>query len=841
VADGDQSVGQEQGKRRKFITTVKESAKTAPELAEIIESRYQPISNKKTLEAADQVIEQSPDKADELVFNTAEPPSALSNAIAQRLIGKAQEEKNWTRAKAIVEVTAERNTKLGQTIQALSMYNRLTPEGLVQYARKVIDQAKKGIKQKQRLTNFEKMAKQLEDDGARAKLAKKLGIPYLSEELIADLKGRMEKIQGMKDGRAKDIETALMIKQLQNQIPVSLGKKLAFIQTLAQLLNPKTMIRNILGNAIFQGAELVSDSIGTALDIAVSFHTGKRTQALPSLKTQLVGLIEEGKKSSEEVMLGINLKEQPTKFDIPQNGVFHNKFGQWFEKLLSFGLRVPDRASYGAAYADELRKEMLLYKKNTGQSLEEPSLEMIERAHLTGLYRTYQDDNTLSRGFVSLKKFLNAGRDFGLGDMIIKYPRTPSNLLARGIEYSPLGFVKTIKDLAMPLAGYEFNPGKFVRDTQRALTGSAFLVGTGWILGSLGIISGKGDRDKDVREQLSEVGIRQYQINVSALKRFAMSGMDPSAAKMEKGDILVSYDWMQPLSISLALGANMAINPRENVADKVINLVDRIAEASETLTEQPLVRGIRVVTRRENPIEGIAQVIKDIPASFVPTLLNQVRQLTNNTYRNVRDPNYLKETYNRAIYRIPGLSGTLPERISPRGKPMSMYQNETNNPFNVFMNPAFVNTYQPDDTAQMVLDIWENSGEAIHFPRVAPATVKLSGQKDRLILRPDEYHDYQAYIGRKTDILFGKLQKDRKFMGLPPEEQGKRLQRYLTDINSAAKIELFGNRPSRVSANVIDIIRKIKIDMTNIETIEERRAEEAGDEEGFTPGGFTTP
>jgi hypothetical protein len=914
------------GKRRKFIITVKEAQKTAPEVAARVESRYEPITNKDTLKQAQDFVASDYNAAVELVEGPTRA-NAFTNTIGVVLIDKAQAEGRWADAIRLVERVAEKNTELGQAIQALAMYERLTPEGILQYAEKQMKRAREGIRQKERLTNYEKLSKgksQKEKD----KLADQLGIPHIGEVVAEELRRMSEHLHQMpsiddwpdflnvpprwayqyaldiwkkleplgdeippevrnafqfmfdqfkksgvtgenvpwaredqiafeafkstgkapdtalnvpwstelqdawnigmgKMSRERQIEQALILKKIADQIPAGLGKKLAMIQTMAQLLNPKTFVRNILGNVGFQGAENVSDTLGTLLDMAVSLRTGKRTVYLPSIKTQIKGSIQGGKEAFQETELGINLKTgQQTKYTLPQNGVFDTGVMAALEKTMRHALSDTDRMFYQAAFNQSIRNQSLAAK------VEDPTPEMIERAHQMGLYRTFQDNNVISNFFVRLKKLLNLQKDFGLGDMVIKYPKTPANILARGIEYSPFGFIKSVFKLSRPLAGEAFNQEDFVRSTSRAFTGT-LLVGVGALLASLGIISGRRAKDKDVAATREMSGVREYQINTSALKRFVMSGMDPEQAAMREDDVLATYDWFLPGSIGLALGANLVLNPRENLIDKTMNLGDELLRASETLQEQPLVRGLKVLTSRQNLAEGVSEVLKDIPSSFVPTLLNQIRQVTDNTARNTRDPNYFKEVYNRMIMRVPGLSGTLPEKVDVLGRTKEMYQLDSNNPFNVFLNPAFVNKYKPDPVTQMVLDIWETTGETIQFPRVAQGKIKLGAQtREPIELTPGQYTEFQKYIGNKTDVLFTLLMQNPKFMNKPDDEKAKDLQGYLTDINTAAKAEILGYRPKHVSHDVITIIKHIGADKRQIDKNFEFKPEE---DLGFIP------
>lgn len=818
-------------KERSFIETVRTAEKTTPEVSQEVKGLYEVIPNKLTLERAREFVEKTPERAMDRI-ERGEINNAMDTATAAVLIDKAQFEGRIGEAVRLAEKTAARLTEMGQAIQAAYIYERLSPEGILLYAQRVVQQAKENIPQKARVKSFDKMAEALKDPD-KAALAKKLGIPHISEAAAAELLKMAKEIKEMPDGRAKHVQTAVMLKKITDLIPKSLGQKISMLQTMAQLLNPKTFVRNVLGNLGFQAAEGLSDSVAVALDIAAALKTGKRTVYMPDVKTQAAGLKQGFKEGVEESLLGINLKEDTTKFTLPKNGVFDKGVLGALEKTLRISLGATDRAFYQAAFNQSIRDQMVSAKER-GIDIKEPDAEMVERAHLLGLYRTFQDENVISRQFIALKKWFNLGKDWGIGDMVLKYPKTPANLIARGIEYSPFGFIKTVYELTKPLLGHEFNQEAFVRSTSRALTGSATLVGTGAILAQLGIISGKRSKDRDVSAARENVGIRDYQLNAAALKRFAMSGFDPEAAALREDDQLVTYDWFLPGSIGLALGANMVLDPKTNLVDRALNMGDRMLQASETLQEQPLVRGVKTLTQRQNIAEGLSDTFQDIPASFVPTLLNQIRQLTDNTARNTKDPNYFKEVYNKAIMRVPGASGTLPPKVTTLGEDKQMYQMGTNNPFNVFLNPAFVSKYKPDPVSKMVLEIWEMSGQTIQFPRVAQGKIKLGADTPEPVeLTAEQYTEFQRYIGNKTDVLFTILADNESFMALDDEIKAKKLQGFLTDINTAAKIEILGYRPKKVPADVIGIIQAIGQDKRAIDTAGDSDEFGAKDDEEF--------
>lgn len=757
---------------------------------------YDPIANADTLEQARLLLEEDADAVTRRILS-GEPTSATDNTAGMLLVQRAQEAGDFARAVDLTEALAARATEQGQAIQALSMWGRLTPEGMLRYGQKVINRA-----------------------NAQNKLNGVKAEPYkLSNETAKRIVTLMREAEAL-EGRAKEVKVAQALDEIAAQVPPSMLRKVSTIHTMAQLLNPKTAIRNIVGNAGFQVWENVSDVIGTGLDVATSAFTGQRSKVLPSLVTQGKGMEKGFKLGLEDALLGIDTSAQATKFDLPQGRTFRgtkldyaqdgllkttgkaaNNFLAGAEKAMNIELRATDRAFYQAAYDESLRQQMAAAAK-VGKRPPAPTEAMKEIAHHDGLYRTFQDDNALSAFFQGFKRLLNDPaytmgfakdrpmREFGAGDFIIKYPRTPANLLARGLEYSPAGLLKTLWEASRPLMGREFNQKAFVESFSRAITGSTSGVGLGAALHRLGVITGGPDEDWDMEALNQQAGFGQYRLNVSGLKRFVKT-FDPEEAKIRPRDITISYDWFQPAAISIALGADIDQNKgqAQGVAGTLINAFTTGVNA---FAEQPVAQGIQTLFGQKEPADAIPAILKGIPASFVPTLLSQVKQLVDNQRHNSYDPAMTKETLNRAQNRIPGLAGKLPQSYGTLGQPLTTYQPGSmltnNNPWNVFFNPAFVNKYAPTPEAQMVLDIYKNTGETSQVPHTIRKYFNIPGG-EKITLTAEEYSQMQKQVGELTQKGFARIPTD-----VSDEEKIKLMGSVMTDAGQEARMTILEKR-----------------------------------------------
>jgi hypothetical protein len=697
----------------------------------------------------------------ERIFHSQNDDVAI--AIGEELIKKFSNAGDSQKAVQLIEELTKKGTGLGRGVQIFSAFSKLSPQDVGHFAQRQID-----------IANH---------------LNPKLNLKMTETQYNAFYNAAKE-LQKLPEGYDKRFKTAMLVRDVMELIPSSTLKKIDTLQTMAQLLNPKTIIRNLGGNTGFGVLENVSQTVGAPTDKFISLFSGKRTVALPRPITQVKGLVGGLIKGGKEAVHGLNLGPQ-TQYDLPQVRVFKSKILNGLQRTMGLVLQAPDRAAYTAAFDDTVKGLMKANK------LTEATPEILDLANYNALYRTFQDDSVVARVFMKLKSSLNIGKEFGAGSLIIKYPKTPGNIIARGFDYTPTGFINTLFQVGKPLFGKPFNQQKFVMSFSRALVGSTGLVGMGYSLHKLGIITGSPSKDKDVNAFQQSTGSGAYKINVSALKRFIMTGFNKDAAKLREGDTLISYDWAQPMAIPISLGAKLSEQNKginlSNLGEYADIVASSIEQGVSTLQEQPLVTGIRRLFGSGGGIwEGLKSTAESAPASFIPTLMKQITQYFDNQVRETYDPNTLKESLNLAKAKIPFLAQTLPVRPDIFGKDKEIYQNGSNSIFNVFLNPAFVSKLEETPESKMVLDIYNQSGLTTQMPRVVNRSITLNGETRDL--STDEYIKLQKYTGDATHRLFSTLAQDPSFIALSPEEQAKELSNIMTDIGKSAKHDLFNEQ-----------------------------------------------
>ncbi|MEC0231188.1 hypothetical protein [Paenibacillus alba] len=624
---------------------------------------------------------------------------------------------------------------------------------LYERAREAFEQSSKKVTA-QTIDRAEKLTEKVIKDNQLA--------PHEAESL-RDLAKNVSALSG-EEKRLASQDLQVILKNLDKP---SMLKKISSLQTQAQLLNPKTQVRNALGNELFYRIERLNKMVATPIDIARSKITGGDRTV--TFKTNNQGQYWENfMRGLKAGWKGANVNGLETQYDLA-SPAFKSKYNPltYTEKALGAALKSFDTAAYMRAYNNTLGEQATLRAINEGQAgnkqliqkyIRESDENLMNIANEYGKYATFQDNNVISKGMTALKKGLNAGKEFGIGDLVLKYPKTPGALLMRALEYSPAGFVRSAAIAARPWLKKEVNTAEATQALSRAIIGTFGLSGLGYFLLDKGVLTGQASKDKDVRDLQRSAGQGQYQVNLSALARLAKSGFNPEAAKLKEGDNLYTYDWMQPVSMAISMGANIDSNMKEG-KQKFSGLPGTIYNSAEgslgTLTEQSVLSGIKSAAQGspgQTVTDKIIDIVSGIPSSFVPTGVNQIRQLMDNKKRETYSTDKLQASLNPAIAKIPGLADKLPQQFDTLGNPKQTQQK--NSAFNVLFNPGNSSKYELSPEAKLIVDLINESGDEAVAPRVPGKTITVDGQSVKL--NGDQFSRLQQLQGEETKRLLDK-------------------------------------------------------------------------------------
>lgn len=703
---------------------------------------YDKVTNKESLEKAFKKLEKN-GASETLEWFNKEPKNANSIDVAEGwiLLKQYADSNDVLGMKNVAKKLRNIGTIAGQTVQAFNIMERMTPEGMVVYAQSELDEA------------YDKMVK----NKTKEWINKHRSEFDLTPEETQTIMNIMDDVKNMEDGYEKRVKLAEIQKLMTDKLPPERGAGIKAWMRISMLFNPKTQVRNILGNAVIAPTNAFSDLFASGVDKMISKKTNVRTTGAPNLKSYGKGFKTGLYQSYNDFKKGINTRNiEGNRFEITQGKSFNDKnvIGKNLNRvdnLLSFMLDAGDRGFYEASFTNSINNQMILNKTN------KITQEMIDIATSEALSRTWQDNNNYTRFVLQTRNALNKinVKGYGLGDILIPFAKTPANLTKAIVDYSPVGLINAINsgiNLKNSLENSQFTPQMqhdFVQRLGKATAGTMLYL-IGLALAKVGITSGESDDDKDTRNFMKNtLGINSYSIKI--------------------GGKTFTYDWAQPIAAPLSITANIEKNRKENVST-LENILSSLDTAGNILLEQSFMDSINtVLNNNDGIVTGIQEAILELPSRAIPTFSKQIVDLTDSTQRQTFEYNApLKTSVNKIKAKIPGLSKQLAPSVDTMGRDIQKY-GDKNNVFNVFLNPANVNSENLSESASEIYRLYKETGDTTIMPRVSPYYINKNGEKT--ILTSEQRAYYQKTSGKIIEDNVKKLLKNRTYNSLSDEEK----------------------------------------------------------------------
>ena len=728
---------------------------------------YESISNKETLqEANDAINEQGQKWVDRFLDKPNGEMKATDIAGGFILMNRYQQVGDYESMIRVAEKLRKAGTQQGQTIQMFSVLGRMTPEGMTYYAQKELSKAYDEI-----LKN--KTQKWADEHADEFKL---------NEKDIEYIQRRVNQAARLPEGRDKYVLLGEIASRIQNKIPPQAGQGLKALARNSMLLNPKTMVRNILGNVVIAPNHIVSDFIGSKIDESISKKTGIRTtggfdvKALQGAKKGFYESFDDFRRKIStremggdrfEIGQGKNFYENHTgKFAETRNKI--NKALNGLDRVTGFLLEAGDRPFYETWFINSLNNQMKL------NNVTEPTAEMIEIATDEALQRTWQDNNAYTRGISGIRKFANLVniKGYGLGDMVMPFVKTPANLTKAVVDFSPLGAINA----AVKTSQFNKDIGKGVATSkqQREVVKAWSQVITGTLgmaimtaLANAGIITGGSDEDKDVRAfEQNILGIKPYSIKI--------------------GDRSYTYDWAQPLGTSAAMVADTvkSLKNADDTEGKVAAILNGLESGASVLLDQALVSGIRNLFEEDNLINGLLEIALNEPAKFAPQSLSQLAQIQDDTARtSYVYNNPIQTAKNKIKAKIPGLRQTLEPSVDVLGREVKT----DNSVGNVMFNPANTAFARTTEGAEEMYRVYQATGDKAAIAQVAPYYFSVGTEK--IVLTPKQRTQYQKTIGKIASDGVESLLKNKAYKQLEDTDKAEILKDLYSYGTAIAKAE----------------------------------------------------
>ena len=679
---------------------------------------------------------------------------------------------DYATAMDIASLMVKNSTNTAQSLQAMRILNKLSPECRLYLAAKSIENIEEDLNERYK------------DNKADIHVDK-----ILYDEYAKALR------QGDEDG----IKTAWanIEQSVAQQINATWYEKLNNFRYLAMLGNPRTHVRNIVGNAFFVPVRAVKNTIAYGLEnIADAKINGgiERSKAIlnssNAADAALVKYAMSDYEAVQEVILSGGKYVDTFQGIDKHRTIYKTKILEAARKGNSAALDAEDAWFCKPAYANALAKwykanGITAEQLNTGKVPEETIIKAQTIAIKEAQKATYRDTNWFSAQVSRLGKVDNKVAAV-LIEGVLPFKKTPANILARAVEYSPVGLIKSLALDTKKVKAYVngdiengISPAEFIDDVSAGLTGSA-LMGLGILLASWGVLSG-GDDDDEKQNYFDELsGKQNYALSI--------------------GGMSITLDWLAPESMPLFVGVELFNSLSSKNEDKgfLQNLMSSIMSLSTPMFEMSMLQSVNDLFDNLAYIkqgQGTFKIVSSMAANYIsqyfPTLFGQGERAFGETQRettyvdrNSAVGSELQYMWGKIANKIPFYDFSQIPYIDAWGR-----TEETGNLFermlNNFVNPAYVKKERPteiDGELERLYDL----GETSVYPSRAKTNTKINGE----YLTADEYVKYATTKGQTSYELAQGVINSAAYSGVADPEKAYMLKYVYSYADHIAKYEV---------------------------------------------------
>lgn len=660
-----------------------------------------------------------------------------------------------------------------QMVQAMNLMNRLTPEGRLLTLRRLVDKMNDRAARQNR-TPRQSTADSGDVEGARVDYIDKVTGFTLSDELATNY--LMAETDAERAAAWDAITTSIA-----DQIPSTFREKANFWRYTSMLTNPTTHIRNIMGNAIQFGARKIKDGIGTAIERAVIKDPSQRTKAVnvdKDLKAFAKGQYETDQsaamgsgKYSDATAAGIEREIQSKRKMFNGEDVLSRAvqgIGDLNSRALDYEDVIFNRAAYVDSFAQALQaKGVTAAEAHAGTraaDVEAARAYAIEEAQKA----TYRNTTALSEALSKRGRYdasdniVERGKSF-LVDALLPFRKTPANILTTGLDYSPIGLVKGIKEAVVDVKSGKCTAADAVDSLASGLTGTGILA-LGAYLAAEGLLHVRaGDDDKEEAFEKATGG-QDYAIQI--------------------GDKSYTLDWAVPAAMPLFAGAAIMESAQKGggtfdaVADALLGMQDVVLETSMLSSLNDLIANISYA---DSPVLYIAdKAISNYAGQYIPTIGSKVASVFDDTVRKSYVEKGSGQVASDVNYFLQGAAKKVPGARNQLQPMVDMWGNEVSNGsapervFQSFFSPGFLKAQDNSPATQEIRRLAKATGDSTVYPAAAEKSYTVKGETRTMT--GEEYTRYAKAMGQTRKELVEAAVKLPAYKSMSDSEKSDYIQ-----------------------------------------------------------------
>lgn len=635
--------------------------------------------------------------------------------LGQQLLINAANAGDGKATAELLSLYAQMETTAGQAVQAASILRKLAPSDQLYAAKRVVSELEKTIQK-----NYKDLEITID--------------PSLIEEFNQ---------QTAQAGRDEVLDK--IYQNVADQVPAKWKDKWNAWRYMAMLFNPRTHIRNIVGNVGFQPLRWTKDRVAATIEAGVSKVSGGRLGRTKSFAANpaLYKAAWADWANVQDVLSGNKYDDIRTEIN-SRRRIFRTAPLEAGRKINSWALEAEDAIFKRITYADALAG----YLQSNGVTAEQMRNNTVDAQILSrardyagreALKATYQDRNMVSDKVVQIARALGPA-----GEAVLPFKRTPANILVRGMEYSPAGLAKALTYDLIQVKRGRMTGAEAIDHIASGLTGSG-LMALGAYLFAQGIVTSGGGDDEGQDAINDLTGVQNYALNLP-------------------GGGNVTLDWLAPEALPFFMGVELmdSMGQGGNTAESISTALKSISDPMLELSMlQSLNDVIDSVSFSENKLGALASsALVSYFTQAIPTLGGQIERsaedvrMTTYTDKNLRLPTDLQYAIGRASARLPGPDYQQMPYIDAWGREDSsgpLWLRMANN----FLNPAYTSNKQVTPVDEEIQRIYDQTGDASVVPQRPERYITVDGE--RIDLSKEKYEQYATKRGQMQFEMLGNI------------------------------------------------------------------------------------
>lgn len=714
------------------------------------------------------------------------------------------------------EGISKENTAIGW-----ALYNNAANSGDVETAIDVLDTIVKRQRNAAQALQATRLLKQ--QDPSTQLYAAQRSVENLTEDLkkqygekAPDLKidrDLAEKFLNAKDDDARTEAMKEIYRDIGRQMPSRFIDKWNAWRYFSMLGNPRTHVRNIVGNVGFVPAVTVKNVIGAGIESAANAVSGGkvgRTKAI--LTTKDAGLIKAAWSdyaNIREQALGsgkyndnVNVRQEIEE----GRTIFKPKLLEAMRKFNSTALDAEDawfsKPHYAAALAQFCKANGITAEQVAGGKGIEAAREYAIREAQKA---TYRDTNAFSQMISDLGRYRGDNKMKRLGSTlaegILPFRKTPANILVRGVEYSPIGFLKSISyDLVQVQKG-NMQATEMIDRAAAGLTGTGLMM-LGLYMAKEGILRGSGGDDEKKKKFDELQGHQEYALEL------------PNGTS-------ITLDWLAPEALPFFVGANLYEQMQAN--NGYLTMSDMLQAASnvtDPLLSMSCLQSLNDVfdavgyasSGNTNALtSAVASAATSYLTQGIPTVFGQAERtgestrMTTYTDKNKFLTPDMQYALGKSSARIPGVDyGQIPF-IDAWGRTESS-GGVVARAFNNFANPAYTSKVSGSKMEDELSRLYEATGEAKVLPQRAPKSFTVN--KENKQLTGEEYVKYATKRGQTSYKIVSELTGLASYKSMSDGDKADAVAKAYEYANIVGKMSVSNYQTDGWAAKAIDTVKK---------------------------------